>query len=459
MVLRRRSSVPLLALCTVVILTFYQCCISAPRISLSSSVDDTQDVQEGIHNLGIDVLILSARFSCVVESTLRGLERFLVPAPKRFIVITTGYQSCEEFQKLQLGTPLQCFHQDEVVPGLTLAGVQAYLDAEGMLARAGIHHSTTTTANNMHEVDNGSKHDVDAAGDKSVAALSARHGGADVAPLPLLGPADPHSRQLYMGRSIAGWYLQQFLKLGTPGSLGWLDERLLVWDADMIPTRRLRVFDAMGRPYVNVGGNVITSYEQASCRLGLGPYRRAPDGSSFVAHNAVVTKRHLAEMLDEIAHAGADAARRDAGGCKVIPPHDKSAADDAAVTDVLSPAAYRKLPSSTPEGPRVTSSLPPWASAILDVAARDPTTLHLGFSEYATYASFMLNRHPDEVTVRAQKTWTRHPLGGYGVVPDATGHCCPTRLVLLLSSLLGNEYTGFEVGHYSYCNISAMTQS
>ena len=82
------------------------------------------------------------------------------------------------------------------------------------------------------------------------------------------------------------------------------------------------------------------------------------------------------------------------------------------------------------------------------------TTLGYGFSEYASYVSYMIQNHPDEVKVKRRRTWTRYPpgasLGVAALKLISPNHlCCPTDSFLKLVKPLGYEFMGFEIGHSS----------
>ena len=79
-----------------------------------------------------------------------------------------------------------------------------------------------------------------------------------------------------------------------------------------------------------------------------------------------------------------------------------------------------------------------------------------GFSEYASYVSWMLQKHPEEVQLKPRRTWSRYPPGAsLGVAflkMISPNHlCCPTNAFLKLVKPLGYEFMGFEIGHSSLC--------
>ena len=87
----------------------------------------------------------------------------------------------------------------------------------------------------------------------------------------------------------------------------------------------------------------------------------------------------------------------------------------------------------------------------------------MGFSEYASYASFVSSRHPETVETATSRTWSRHPLGPFvGSFAirafrwlGGTGLCCPTAGMVRLMKVLGYQYAGFEIGHVGSCGLNA----
>eukprot|EP00208_Stichococcus_sp_RCC1054_P008690 CAMPEP_0206152494 /NCGR_PEP_ID=MMETSP1473-20131121/39354_1 /ASSEMBLY_ACC=CAM_ASM_001109 /TAXON_ID=1461547 /ORGANISM="Stichococcus sp, Strain RCC1054" /LENGTH=411 /DNA_ID=CAMNT_0053550053 /DNA_START=219 /DNA_END=1454 /DNA_ORIENTATION=+ len=229
----------------------------------------------------------------------------------------------------------------------------------------------------------------------------------------------------FRGRDMTGWYLQQFLKLGAAAAIQELSEHFLVWDSDMIPLRPLKLLHpAPGastpgiseseawQTVVQVGGVPhVGGYAQTYEKLLGVPLLAAPDGSSFVTHCMVMFRPYVEELL-------------------------------AAVT-------YN-----------ITTAPPPpmWVDAILD--ALPPHHLDLGFSEYATYASFVRARHPRSQRLAGRKAWLRYGLGGEAAIRlgrtlSPGDLCCPSRHALLVARLLGFEYSGLDVGHVLACRFDA----
>ena len=222
------------------------------------------------------------------------------------------------------------------------------------------------------------------------------------------------ARARFVGRELGGWYLQQLIKLGAATSTAIahppLSRKFLLWDLDMIPLRPLTLFKG-GIPVRQIGGNVIKSYEAAYERLTGGRMKYAKDGTSYVTHQMVVDASIMEEMLDAFAR------KADRTG---------------------------ELPSD---------ALPRWATAVLQSLNRKDLTL--GFSEYATYASYVVDNHPSEVSVESRKKWARASGGKLGISfqrwINHDGLCCPGPGVLALMKSRRFDYVGHEIGHVESC--------
>ena len=150
--------------------------------------------------------------------------------------------------------------------------------------------------------------------------------------------------------------MQQLLKLGAAGSaaLPGLSNSFLVWDMDMIALRPPSFITARWRAgstgvavtLLHAGGNAVGSYDAAVLSLAGVPSARAADGSSLVA-NAMLFRTEVVKELREAMGGEQDAA---------------------------------------------------WAWAALAAAVRAPDP-KLGFSEYQTYASWLLARRPQEAQI------------------------------------------------------------
>ncbi|QDZ19170.1 hypothetical protein HOP50_02g16840 [Chloropicon primus] len=210
------------------------------------------------------------------------------------------------------------------------------------------------------------------------------------------------------GKKLSGWYLQQFVKLGVARYLGdRLTENFLIWDLDMILMKSIEAFTAEATPkaLVNVGGkiHIHKGYELNYENLTNRTLEIAPDGTSYVTHSLSASKRYMEELLQQFEQGGA----RDS-----------------------------------------------WPWNIL--RSIDPEYIGFGFSEYASYVSWMIQNHPDEVKIKKRRTWSRYPpgasLGVAALKLISPNHlCCPTDSFLSLVKPLGYEFMGFEIGHSSLC--------
>ncbi|KAG2435220.1 hypothetical protein HXX76_007302 [Chlamydomonas incerta] len=327
----------------------------------------------------------------------------------------------------------------------------------------------------------------------------------------------------FKGRELSGWYMQQFLKLGSALALPQLSQHYVVWDLDMILLRPVQLLfppgpsDPAGSPtrtLVNIGGSVSPGYMAAFRRLMRRPLEFAPDGTSFVTHWMVVYKPYLLEFLRELslgtpgssrsssgATGGGSSSRlRGAGGSSDSSSSSSTAgrelqAEAAGQDEGTGAAAGRRLSSSStgddagigagdPGGAdastgagasrglkqgvattvpgsdqaSATKGLDPlgWVWRIL--SAVEPSSADLGFSEYASYITWVRQRYPASQKLADRKTWIRHPFG-QGTVKllrllRADRCCCPSAWLLRLVRLLGFMYTGYEVGHIEECRYS-----
>ncbi len=318
---------------------------------------------------------------------------------------------------------------------------------------------------------------------------------------------DQHKQ--FKGRELSGWYMQQFMKLGSALALPSLTEHYVVWDLDMVLLQPVQLLfpaasgsdsssgsggdaassggravawggggragsgaGAGGRAgggaegddgdgggggvgggarqggggqgevemqtLVNIGGSISAGYMSSFRRLFKRGLEFAPDGTSFVTHWMVVYKPYLMEFLQELSRAGTSLAAVGAG---------KGTGAAAGVAGAQAGPSGKQLEASD----RLA-----WVWAIL--SAVDPQNADLGFSEYASYISWVRQHYPHSQRLAPRKTWVRHPFG-QGTVKfmrrfRSDGCCCPSWLVLRLAKTLGFVYTGYEVGHIEQCRYS-----
>ncbi|KXZ47635.1 hypothetical protein GPECTOR_34g794 [Gonium pectorale] len=330
----------------------------------------SSDVTDGYQRDGlpIDVVGVSLKPSCVTRQAVLSLNRYI--KPRVIHVVTTSSEKCAVYTSF--ASNVECHVQDQFLDGLTVDRIGDYIEQ-----RLGV---------------------------------------------------DQHKQ--FKGRELSGWYMQQFLKLGSALALPRLTEHYLVWDLDMVllsPVRLLwrgsdiavdddasvvngaaasvQAQQPAAQTLVNIGGSVSPGYIASFRRLTKRGLEFAPDGSSFVTHWMVVYKPYLLEFLRELSDG------------------------------------------DEPLG---------WVWRIL--SSVEPSTADLGFSEYASYISWVRQRYPLSQRLAKRKTWVRHPFGQTTVkLLRFLRHdrcCCPSPLLLSLVRTLGFVYTGYEVGHIEECRYS-----
>ncbi|MBE0545013.1 MAG: hypothetical protein IH623_27050 [Verrucomicrobia bacterium] len=94
----------------------------------------------------------------------------------------------------------------------------------------------------------------------------------------------------------AGWYFQQLLKLQFAFESPE-DDYYLIWDADTVPLRPLRFFDAQGRMLLTRATEYHAPYFETYRRLFGEDARRE---FSFIAQHILVQKSVVREMLEKI---------------------------------------------------------------------------------------------------------------------------------------------------------------
>ncbi|KAG2446688.1 hypothetical protein HYH02_008254 [Chlamydomonas schloesseri] len=430
------------------------------RGQLSAVTQQQEEQQRG--STPIDVVGVSLKPSCVTRASVHALNAYL--KPRVIHVVTTNAEKCRIFASF--APNVECHIQDELLGGLTVDAVGAYIE---------------------------------------------QHLGID-------------QHKHFKGRELSGWYMQQFLKLGSALALPQLSQHYVVWDLDMILLRPVQVLfppgpsDPAGSPtrtLVNIGGSVSPGYMATFRQLMRRPLEFAPDGTSFVTHWMVVYKPYLLEFLRELSQGapgnsksrsgGGSSSRLRGGGGGGGGGGGSSVGDssgsvagrelhaEAARRDVDSGAAGRRLSSSSDAGDddagigdtgevsgasrglrqqqqhaaattpgsdqaSATRGLDPlgWVWRIL--SAVEPSSADLGFSEYASYISWVRQRYPASQQLAESKTWIRHPFG-QGTVKllrllRTDRCCCPSAWLLRLVRLLGFVYTGYEVGHIEECRYS-----
>lgn len=229
--------------------------------------------------------------------------------------------------------------------------------------------------------------------------------------------------QQIKGRHVAGWYLQQFLKMWAGHFVENLSEHYLVWDMDMLLVRNLEVFKNTGKKsggfswktIVNIGGATNPGYEYSYHTLTNRSMEFAPDGTSFVTHWMVVYQPHMNEFLTEI-----------------IPPTRSDRIDI----------------------PLATTSSTEWVWKILDSLL--PTNVETGFSEYASYISWVKQNYPSSQFILKKCAFRRSPIGASLALNISRlltkDHiCCPVPSMMKIMHFFQYQYMGFEIGHFDFC--------
>lgn len=376
---------------------------------------DVEPCPPEAHHPDIDVVCVAVKPTCVTRVAIASINQYVAPRFIRFV--SADAEACAAL--VAMAHNVRCVPQDEVIPGITKASVERALER----------------------------------------LFPENEGGQG-------------KEGKYLGRERAGWYLQQLVKLGVARHLPDLTSTFLVWDPDMIALEPFRVFSTersgrTGRERVvrHVGGYAIKSYERAYVALTGEQMASAPDGSSYVTHAMTFERAFAEELLGAFADAWEDRIRDEPGRERSFLPDPEFSANDFGET-LANDAASRVDGASSSSGGlekrRAEPHAPTWARAIL--ASLNPDHLDLGFSEYASYASWVATHHPETVEVVPHRAWTRHPLGpmlgSFGIRilsrwSPAPGLCCPSAFAVRAMKLLGYQYGGFEAGHVRSCGYDA----
>ena len=350
-----------------------------------------------------DTVVAAVKPTCANKLALISLRQYV--NPRRIIVVTTEKRFCEKFKTAADG--IECFHEDEFVDGVT----------------------KERTANAIEKF------------------------------------TKKKESKNFMGRSLSGWYLQQFIKLSaykTKKLNPPLSKQYLVWDSDMILLRPMKLFDSKGRAVRAIGGNVVPSYKRTYERLMSGStsgrkkddeeidnsVHYADDGTSFVAHQMIFDADVAEEMLSAFAQKSSRSSRsrrRRSSSSSSSSSHreEEEGGNDDDDDDE----------EEDDDDDNEDTRLPSWGESIIREAYKEPENAHIGFSEYESYASFVSTRHPELVKSLMLKNWARNPFfaGSLGVVVTKfvreDGLCCPTSKVLKPARWRNLAYVGFEIGH------------
>ena len=364
---------------------------------------DAKPCEPAVRMQRFDTVVAAVKPTCANKLALISLRQYV--NPRRIIVVTTEKRFCEKFKTAADG--IECFHEDEFVDGVT----------------------KERTANAIEKF------------------------------------TKKKESKNFMGRSLSGWYLQQFIKLSaykTKKLNPPLSKQYLVWDSDMILLRPMKLFDSKGRAVRAIGGNVVPSYKRTYERLMSGStsgrkkddeeidnsVHYADDGTSFVAHQMIFDADVAEEMLSAFAQKSSRSSRsrrRRSSSSSSSSSHreeEEGGNDDDDNEE-----------EEDDDDDNEDTRLPSWGESIIREAYKEPENAHIGFSEYESYASFVSTRHPELVKSLMLKNWARNPFfaGSLGVVVTKfvreDGLCCPTSKVLKPARWRNLAYVGFEIGH------------
>jgi hypothetical protein len=98
----------------------------------------------------------------------------------------------------------------------------------------------------------------------------------------------------------SGWYFQQFLKMAY--SRICQDDYYLIWDSDTIPVRPINFFNEAGQPYLDyIGYNKYDEcYKVAQERLLPDNKLHKKEKKSFITEHMIIDKKIMCELLEEL---------------------------------------------------------------------------------------------------------------------------------------------------------------
>lgn len=270
----------------------------------------------GQHN-SMDYVVLVERSDCVVEAVLKSLHKFA--SPRRVLVIAPA-AACSR-SNFSYAPLVICIDENEVLPHVSKASTQSWLRAK-------------------------------------------------------FGKQTDDLRLGLGSHTLAGWYLQQFLKMGVAevaDKLG-LSDSYVLWDSDMVLLRDFCPFNAVGQVNLMEGdtgpeNKCNKGYQRSFEKLtGLRYAYSKKHVKGFTTHHMVVNQ---SAMRDLLAHMGMKSAGKH------------------------------------------------WSNAILDASCPDLETCSCGFSEYGSYASWMRHWYP-EILAEIPRQYERS-----SKVADPDVSCCP----------------------------------
>ena len=111
----------------------------------------------------------------------------------------------------------------------------------------------------------------------------------------------PRIRELYSSlqpnnSKRAGWYIQQFIKMQFAKFTD--DEYYLIWDSDTIPLKHVQLFDESSRPFFDMKTEYHVPYFETINRI-FPDIRKTAEGS-FISEHMLIKSEYMRELIDEI---------------------------------------------------------------------------------------------------------------------------------------------------------------
>lgn len=151
----------------------------------------------------------------------------------------------------------------------------------------------------------------------------------------------------------AGWYFQQFLKMSYANVCS--DDEYLVWDADTIPLKHIKMHNEQGRPYFDVKEEYHWPY--FSTMKKIFNKRIVRPGFSFISEHMLINSAYMKDLI------------------KVIMDNENLCGDT-------------------------------FFEKILD-AVNDIDLIGSGFSEFETYGNYVYMTHPEAYVMRKLKSYRK----------------------------------------------------
>lgn len=271
----------------------------------------------GAMDTPMDYVVLAEKADCVTQSVIKSLHRFA--SPRRVLVVAPA-AACLEAD-FSFAPDVHCVDESSVLRGVSKASTQAWLDAK-------------------------------------------------------FGKRVDDMRLGLGSHTMAGWYLQQFLKMGVAeaaGQLG-LSENYVIWDSDMVLLKTFCPFNVRGQANFMEGDSgpenaCNKGYQRSFQQLTGLPYAYSDSHKKgFTTHHMVINQLAMRDLLNRFRHTGAGK-------------H--------------------------------------WSTAILEASCPNLEACSCGFSEYGSYASWMKRLYPTEfaeVPLQYERSSS---------VADPRVSCCP----------------------------------